>query len=42
MAYPGEVKYVECPVCGTKVKLVCKTLGQFEGTCPGCGKKILE
>jgi predicted RNA-binding Zn-ribbon protein involved in translation (DUF1610 family) len=43
--YPGEIKYVYCPVCGERVKLTCRQLGShwiWEGTCPSCGKRITE
>jgi len=40
--YPGETKYVPCPMCGEKVKLTCGRDWKFHGACPGCGKEILE
>lgn len=40
--YPGKIKYMPCLVCGEKVKLTCGRDWKFHGTCPGCGKEILE
>ena len=41
MAYPGEIKYTRCPLCGSKVKLTCGRDLKFHGTCT-CGKVFLE
>lgn len=41
-AYPGGIKYINCPLCGKKVKLVCKQDFRHHGTCPSCGKAIID
>lgn len=40
--YPGEIKYVSCPVCGERVKLVVNRNWRWEGSCPQCHRKIIE
>ena len=40
--YPGEIKFVSCPVCGEQVKLTFARNWKWEGRCPSCGKLIIE
>ena len=40
--YPGMIKYVNCPLCGERVRLICNRMWQWEGQCPHCHKLILE
>ncbi len=40
MPYPGEVKFVDCPLCGEIVRLVCGDDLKYHGTCSDCGKEI--
>jgi predicted RNA-binding Zn-ribbon protein involved in translation (DUF1610 family) len=42
MPYPGEVEFKDCPLCGEIVRLVCKEDFKYHGTCPDCGKEIVE
>ena len=43
MTYPGRVKYVDCPLCGNKVKLISHRADwKLHGTCSQCGKRIIE
>ena len=40
--YPGQIKYVDCPLCGERVKLTCGRDFKFHGACSGCGKAIQD
>ena len=42
MTYPGEIKFVNCPVCTCVVKLVVDKDFKWKGTCPSCWKLIIE
>lgn len=42
MPYPGEVRGIRCPKCGSLVRLICKSDFKFHGTCSNCKKLIIE